>query len=143
MRRLLRRCALAAVAPLVLACAPAAYGATSWTVVLHAGSRGQAKAQAVPAAPTATATCSLVALKITVTWTAVAHASSYTVYQSSNGANGTYSVVASGLTGTSFTSAVLVLGTYYYEVTATVGSNWTTAHSAATAGHTITIILCT
>ena len=126
----------------VLATAPAL--ATTWAVSLAAGSKGQATANTVPAAPTnVVATCSLVSLQITVTWNAVPHATSYTVYQSTSGANGTYSAVATGVTATTWTSGILLLGTYYYKVTATYGTTWEGAQSAATAGHTITLVLCT
>ena len=141
----LRRSALFAITLATVAAVAAPAGAvTNWTVQLAASSSAQATAQAVPSPPASvTSTCSLVALQVTVNWTAVAHAASYTVYQSTSGATGTYSVVASGVATTSWTSPILVLGTYYYEVTATVGSNWVTARSAASNGHTITLILCT
>lgn len=143
---LLRRSALIAItlATVAAVAVPSAEAAPSWTVQLAANSKAQATAQAVPSPPgSVTSTCSLVALQVTVTWTAVAHAASYTVYQSTTGANGTYSVVATGVATTSWTSPVLVLGTYFYEVTATIGSNWVTARSAASNGHTITLVLCT
>jgi hypothetical protein len=133
----------ALVAALAFALSPPGFAATNWTIGLVAGSKGESTSQAVPAAPTATATCSLVALQITVNWTAVTHATSYTVWQSTTGANGTYSVAASGVTATTWTSPILVLGTYFYEVSANIGSNWVTARSAATAGHSITLVRCT
>lgn len=116
---------------------------SNWVVPLGGGSKGQAAALGVPTAPTATATCSLIALQITVSWTAVAHASKYDVYVSTTGAAGAYTIAASGVVGTSWVSPILLLGTYYYKVTATVGTTWTTALSAPTVGHTITIAICT
>lgn len=116
---------------------------SNWVVPLRSGSKGQAAASAVPAAPTATATCSLISLQITVSWTAVAHASKYDVYVSSSGSGGPYLLAASGVVGTTWTSPILLLGTYFYKVTATVGTTWTTALSAPTVGHTITVAICT
>jgi len=72
----------------------------------------------------------------------VPKATSYGVYQSTTGAAGTYSLVAT-VAGTTWTSPVLLLGSYWYKVTATIGSNWTSPLSVATAGHTITVVLCT
>jgi hypothetical protein len=142
----LRRSALLAIplATIVAVSAAPAGAVTNWIVHVAAGSSAQASAQSVPSPPSpVTSTCSLVALQVTVSWPAVAHAASYTVYQSTTGANGTYTAVATGVATTSWTSPILVLGTYFYEVTATVGSNWVTAKSAASNGHTITLVLCT
>lgn len=142
----LRRSALIAItlATTVVACVPPADAAANWTIPLAAASKAHAAAQTVPSPPASvTSTCSLVALQVTVSWTAVAHASSYTVYQSTTGASGTYSAVATGVVGTSWLSPILLLGTYYYEVTATVGSNWVSAKSSPSNGHTITLVLCT
>jgi cellulose 1,4-beta-cellobiosidase len=75
---------------------------------------------------------------IKVSWTAVTHATTYTVYDSTTSATGTYSSVAAGVATTSWTSGTLSSGTnYWFEVTASVGSNWTTAKSSATAESTI------
>lgn len=122
--------------------ASTAHGST-WVVPVNTGSNGRAAALGVPSAPAATATCSLVSLQITVSWTAVAHASKYDVYVSSTGIGGAYSIAAAGVVGTLWVSPILLLGTYFYKVTATVGSTWTTALSAPTAGHTITLVVCT
>jgi hypothetical protein len=117
--------------------------ATGWSVPTTAGAKGAAKALTLPAAPAnPTATCSLVSLQITVGWTAVPKATSYGVYQSTTGAAGTYSLVATGA-GTTWTSGILLLGNYWYKVTATIGTNWTSPLSAATAGHTVTVFVCT
>jgi hypothetical protein len=117
--------------------------ATGWSVPTIAGAKGAAKALALPAAPTnPTATCSLVSLQITVGWSAVPKATSYGIYQSTTGAAGTYSLVAT-VAGTTWTSGILLLGSYWYKVAATIGSNWTSPLSAATTGHTITLFVCT
>ncbi len=118
-------------------------GAAGWPVPTTAGTHGAARALTLPSAPAnPTATCSLIALQITVAWSAAPKATSYSVYQSTTGATGTYSLVAT-VAGTAWTSPVLVLGSYWYKVTATIGNNWTSPLSAATAGHTITLALCT
>jgi hypothetical protein len=60
------------------------------------------------------------------------------VYDSTTSATGAYSSVATGVTATSWTSGNLSVGTHYwFEVTALVGSNWTSAKSSATAESTI------
>jgi hypothetical protein len=139
-----RRSAAAAVLALSLVLGASAAAASSWTAGLAASSKGQGQASSQPAAPiNITATCSLVALKITVGWDAVPNATTYTVYQSSTGANGTYTSVQTGITGTSWQTGVLVLGTFYYKVVAYVGSNWVSPLSVASPGHTITIAVCT
>ena len=70
--------------------------------------------------------------------TAVTHATTYTVYDSTTSATGTYTSVASGVTTTSWTSGTLTAGTnYWFEVTVSVGSNWASAKSTATGESTI------
>jgi glucuronoarabinoxylan endo-1,4-beta-xylanase len=71
--------------------------------------------------------------QISLTWSAVTNAASYTVQRSlTNG--GPYTVIASGLTSTSFLDGGLDFGTmYYYVVTATVSGNEITSASAAVA----------
>ena len=65
-----------------------------------------------------------------LSWTASSGASSYTVLQSTS-SGGTYSAVASGLTGTTYTVTGLTNGTtYYYEVEA-VNSAGTSAPSSS------------
>ena len=70
--------------------------------------------------------------QISLTWNAVTGATNYTV-QRSLSMNGPYTVVASGLTGTSFPDSGLAFGTtYYYLVGAIVsGSQITSAPAAA------------
>lgn len=100
-------------------------------------------AQAGPSAPAnPAAVCSGLGLSITVSWSAVTHASTYTVSESTTSSTGPYSAVASALTTTSWTGGVLSAGNYWYEVTATVGTAWTNARSAATAQRTITVAAC-
>jgi hypothetical protein len=99
-------------------------------------------AQALPSAPTATATCSTPASgrKIVVSWAAIAHATNYGVYQSTT-AGGTYTLQTT-VTTTSWTTAVLAANTYFYEVVANIGTNWASLKSTATAKRTITSTTC-
>jgi hypothetical protein len=116
-----------------------AAGATTWAVTLQAGSAGVGHAQALPAAPASPgAACTSSGAKtIKVSWSAVALATSYSVYDSTTSATGTYTLVASAVTATSWTSGTLTAGNYWYEVTALIGTNWASAKSAATAETTI------
>ena len=98
--------------------------------------QGEAHAQALPSAPTGvTAACAAptTSKTIKVSWTAVTHATTYSVYDSTTSATGTYSLIASGVATTSWTSGTLTSGTHYwFEVTVNVGSNWASAKSTAT-----------
>jgi hypothetical protein len=136
-------CAAAAAAACGVA-SPAAW-ATSWPVTLQSNSRGEGHAQTLPAPPAnPIAQCTATALQITVSWSAVPHAATYTVYQSTTSASGPYTAAATGLTTTTWTSSVpLAAGTYWYEITATIGTTWISAASTATAPRTITVVLCT
>ena len=114
--------------------------AASWTVALAAASHGEAQAQTLPAAPASpSAACVSATTKtIKVSWTAVAHATSYLTYQSTTSAGGTYTVTAGGTySGTTWTSASLANGNYWYEVAAVIGTHWTGAKSVATGETTI------
>jgi hypothetical protein len=113
--------------------------AATWTIGLNSGSSGEAKASSTPAAPTgvSSACVSSSQQKVKVTWSAVAHATTYTVYDSKTSSSSGYSVIASGVTTTSWTSGTLSTGSYWFEVVAIVGTNWASANSAATAQRTI------
>lgn len=121
---------------------PAAWGATNWVVHLAAASSGQAQAQALPAAPSGvTAACNAPTTTkvIKVTWSAVAHATNYAVYQatSTTSTPGTYTKVTT-VTTTSYTSGTLTAGTnYWYKVATDIGTNWAGAQSSATGESTI------
>ena len=141
-----RRGTLLVVAPiagslLLLSGPGAAWAATSWLVPVQASSSAEGQSQAIPSAPigpTAACAAPTTAKTIQVSWSAVTHATNYTVYDATTSATGTYSVAASGVTGTSWTSGTLHNNTnYWFEVTASVGSNWTSAGSSATAESTI------
>jgi cellulose 1,4-beta-cellobiosidase len=120
--------------------------AFAWTVSLSAGSSAQSSAYGAPAAPTGvTATCtSGTSTTIKVTWAATARATTYTVSDSITGSGGLYTAVASGISGTSYTTAALTPGaTYFFKVNAVSGSTWTGGLSTASAGHLIGIGTCT
>jgi len=124
------------VAALLAAVVPAA--ASNWTISLAAGSKGEAQAQPVPAAPSGVSdVCvSSTQQKVTVSWSAVAHTTTYTVLKSTTSA-GTYTPTATGVTTTSWTSGTLTAGNYYFKVEAYVGTNWVSAESSATGETTI------
>jgi hypothetical protein len=115
-------------------------GASTWIVPVALGSVGEAQALALPAAPTgAAATCDAptTAKTVTITWNAVTYASTYSVYDSTTSATGTYTLVASGISTNSYTSGTLRKKNYWFEVTAAVGTNWVSAMSSATGESTI------
>ena len=142
-----RRSTLLVAVPTALVCllvastTGAAWAATSWTVTLQAASSGEGHSQTVPSAPTGvTAACAAptTAKTIKVSWTAVTHATTYTVWDSTTSATGTYTSIATGVTTTSWTSGALTAGTnYWFEVTVSVGSNWTSVKSSASGESTI------
>jgi hypothetical protein len=116
---------------------------TSWIVGLASGSGGETQAWALPPAPVATATCSgLVLGSIVVTWTAAPPAGNYTVYRSTTSGTSGFSVVASNVTALTYTQSGLGLGSDWFEVAGSVGTNWTGPNSVATAKRTITLFLC-
>ncbi|HEX4163557.1 MAG TPA: hypothetical protein VHZ05_13725 [Acidimicrobiales bacterium] len=119
----------------------AAWPATNWTVTLRTASSAESHSQTVPSAPTGvSAACNAptTAKTIKVSWTAVTHATTYTVYDSTTSATGTYTAIATGVAATSWTSGTLNSGTnYWFEVTVSVGSNWTSTKSSASTESTI------
>lgn len=112
-----------------------ASAATAWIVRSATGSSGESHAQGLPAAPTGvTATCNAptTAKTIKVSWSAVTHATTYSVYDSTTSATGSYALVASGVSTTSWTSGTLTAGSnYWFEVAAGVGTNWLGVKSSA------------
>jgi len=121
--------------------------ATAWVVGLSGG-KGQGKSQTQPPAPTGTptATCtSAFAQTVKITWAAVTHATSYTIYDSTTGTGGTYNSLATGVTTSPYTTASLAAGTYYFKVAAVVGAGpgWTGLQSTnTTTGRVITTLHC-
>ena len=139
---LILRLWLLAVLAAVLTSAASAASATSWSVV-SSGARGKAGSAVQPAATsTPTATCvSPTGSKVTVAWSAVSHATTYTVYQATASA-GTYASAAT-VSSATWTSGTLTSGsTYYWKVVTNVGTNWASARSSATSGRTITSSGC-
>lgn len=114
-----------------------------WPVQIG-GSGALARAGTAPQPPSGvTAVCGtgLLADTITVSWNAVAEATSYSIYQSTTSASSGYTLAASGVTATSWTSPGLGTATYYYEVTAVTGTYWQSADSSATTSIGITLSL--
>ena len=129
--------AVATLAAMMLAAIPAA--ASSWTTALNAGSRAEAQAQAAPSVPTGVSDSCVSPSErlVTVTWSPVAEATTYTVYRSTTTSTGSYTSSATGVTTTSWTSGTLTAGNYWYKVAAYVGTKWLSAQSAATGETTI------
>jgi hypothetical protein len=118
-----------------------ACGASNWVATVASGSKGESQATSLPATPGSVgATCAAptTAKTIKVTWSAVSLATSYSVYDSTTSATGTFSLLAGGVTGTSWTSGTLTSGkNYWFKMTATIGNNWISAQSAASPESTI------
>lgn len=120
--------------------------ASNWSVTLASGSTAIAEANPAPAAPgSVAATCtSSGTTTVKVNWGAVSRASSYTIWASNLSSSAGYSVFASGVTGTSYTTPSLTIGlTYWFEVEARSGTNWSSTNSAGTTpGRTIGLGTC-
>ena len=83
-------------------------GATSWVVTLQSNSAGEGQAQALPAAPAGVAAaCNspTTSKTINVAWNTVAHATTYSVYDSTTSSTGTYSLAAGGAELLSWTTS--------------------------------------
>src|SRR5579871_468861 len=96
-------CVLLGMTAALIGLAPQA-AASNWNVALHSGSSGESRSQAKPSAPTGvTATCtSSSAATVKVAWSSVAHATSYSLYESTTSASSGYSVVATNVTTTTW-----------------------------------------
>jgi len=118
--------------------------ASTWKPTLKTGSTAESRAQGSPATPTsvAAACSSSTAKTIKVTWGSVTKATSYTIYDATKSASGTYTSLATGITTTTWTSGTLSAGNDWYEVAALVGSNWVGFKSAATTESTISSSGC-
>jgi hypothetical protein len=126
--------AVAATLVSIVAVGGVAQAATPWSVPLGAGSHGQAQAGTLTAATGVTSSCignSGNKVPVVVSWTAAPRATSYTISQATT-ANGTYTIVATGVTGNSYSFTPSPAGTYFFEVTADL-NNWASAPSAPTA----------
>ena len=118
--------------------------ASNWALALAAGSKGEAQATTGPSAPAnvSDACVSPTSKLITVTWNAVADASTYTVLKSTTTTTGSYNSTATGVTTTSWTSGTLTSGNDWFKVEAYVGTKWLSAQSAATGETTISTSGC-
>ena len=132
-----------AMAGLVALAAGPAFAST-WVDHLAAGSSGESHTTTLPAAPTGVAAAcqSSTGSKIIVSWNAVSKATGYTVLDSTTSATSGYSVAASGVATTSWTSGSLANGNYWFEVTASVGTHWTSPNSAASGETTLATLSC-
>jgi len=139
------RLLLAVPLTFALLSAPGIASASSWVDTLASGSRGQAQAQVLPSAPVSVvALCTSPTTKtIQVTWAALTHATSYSVYQSTTSASTGYSLAASGVIATSWTSGTLPKATYWFELAGYIGTNWVSPNSTATGSHVIATGGCT
>ena len=129
----------------LLATPGTAWAVTNWVVHVATVNSGEAHALALPAAPASpAAACTSPASSktIKVSWTAVTHASAYAVDESTTTVGGTYTLVMSGVTTTSWTTGVLSTGNYWFEVLADVGTNWASTKSTATGESTISSSSC-
>lgn len=137
-RSLLGIVASASAAAGLLVPAVPAGAASAWSV--NASTRtgqGQAQVLSPPASVTGTCTNANTARTVTVTWASVPHAT-YTIYQSTTSATSGFTVAASAVTGTTWTSGTLSSGsTYWYEVAAVLSTTWQSAPSTATTGRKI------
>ncbi|HUB71181.1 MAG TPA: hypothetical protein VL984_12215 [Acidimicrobiales bacterium] len=113
---------------------------SGWPVSLQPPSAAEAHAGAAPGVPGAPAAActSATSATVKVTWSEVADASTYSVYEATSAATGPYSLAASGVVATSWTSGALSTGDYWFEVAALEGSNWQGANSTATGESTVT-----
>jgi hypothetical protein len=119
--------------------------ASTWTAGLTASNSGESHTQAVPSAPTGiSAVCAATRGEVTVTWDTTAHAASYTLYDSTTSATGTYSSLATGIATTSYTTGVLTSGkNYWFEVVVYLGTQWASAKSTVSHERQINILgLC-
>lgn len=122
-----------AVAAALVGVAGVAAAATLWAVSLHASSTAEAQSLN-PAAPAiSSAVCASPASKkeVTLTFSSVTHATSYTLYHSST-STGTYTSLVTGITASPYTTAALSAATYYFKIAAVFSTNWSSPESAAT-----------
>jgi hypothetical protein len=126
---------------LVLTVTMVSSGATSlqWAIGIAASSKGISRTTTAPATPTAVAAaCTSATVKtIKITFTGVTHATSYTLFDATTSATGTYSSLATGITISPYTTVALANGNYWFELEALVGTNWVSVKSSATAEYTI------
>jgi hypothetical protein len=118
---------------------PSGAGAAGWPASLAGGSAGHSTAGTLPAPTGVTGICGTGPNKtsVIVGWSAVTRATSYTILESTTSSTGTFTAVATGVTGTSWTSPALANNTtHWYKVQAVTG-NWSGPQSAPTTQRTI------
>lgn len=100
--------------------------ASTWATTVQASSSGQAQTQSVPGAPSSVAlTCLSSSLKqAKLTWNAVSRATSYSIYRSATSSSIGFTLTASGVATTTWTSSSLSSGRYWFRVAAVIGTNW-------------------
>lgn len=149
--------AAAVIAAVVVASALPASASTTWAAALAANSKGEGQSYNIPLAPSSiSASCDgLVGNQIDVSWSAVtadksgstyrSGVVSYDIYMSSTSSSSGFSSQATGVTATSWKSARLGLGTYYFRVAADAGTTvWEGAQSASSPAHSVIIgLICT
>ena len=87
--------------------------------------------------PAATCAAPSSAKTVTLTWTAVTHATGNTIYASTTSATATDTSIGT-VTTSPWTSGTLTSGTnYWFEVVANIGSNWSSGKSSVTSECTI------
>ncbi len=122
--------ALAVVAGILFAGTPVD-ASSGWPAALGAGSGSEAAAGTRPGAPAAPVASCVARAKATIhiTWSAVPHATGYTVLAFPTGTlTGTTEAT---ITATTWTS-VFAAGTYRFEVLASAGNNWASPASSPT-----------
>ena len=117
------------------------WASTLWLALVNSGSHSQALSL-TPLPPTPSASCVAGQKKITVSWGAIAHATTYSVYQSTTSASTGYTLANTTAT-LSFTTGNLANHTYWYEVATTMSTHWISVNSSATASHVIGGGTCT
>lgn len=118
--------------------------AAAWPVPGGGAAHALALSGGAPAAPAGvTSSCvSALSNQVIVSWAAVARAHTYSVYDALLSPSGSYSLLASGVSGTSYTTPGLLAGTFYFEVAAVTGTQWQGPNSAASPGRVILAITC-
>ena len=140
------RCALVAAVCGILLALPVSATATNWNVAATIPKGGQAASSVFVVAPTGVSeSCgSLFTPKITVSWTASTGATGYKIYVSTTSSSSGFTLAASGVSGTSWTSGTLTNATYWYSVSATYGSGGETSATVSSNSRTISFtLLCT
>ena len=99
------------------------------------------RAVAAPSAPTGvSAADGLSASEISVSWTAVSGATSYSVYRGTSSASSSSSLLSSGIAATAYSDTTAVAGTTYYYWVKAVNAGGASAFSAADTGYLAVIV---